>query len=104
MVFAFKSQRVNRTRHELVREYLRESRAPAGWPSGNFGAAQTKAMTEALKRENPFLEHTYTFETTTRAVNMVNEGECMVLKDALVELDRDGNGRVRLHDFYAQGG
>ena len=30
------------------------------------------------------------------------EEECLALKDGLVEHDKDGNGRMRLHEFYAR--
>jgi hypothetical protein len=67
-----------------------------------------------MRIENPFTEmddEGYSFEVASRSVMRVSEGygqwtneqQCVHLKDALIELDADVSGRVKLVDFYKRG-
>ena len=69
-------------------------------------------MFEETRIKNPLSETSrgYSFEVaatasaraTERYGKWSNEEECRELKENLVELDREGSGRVRLTDFYSK--
>lgn len=63
-----------------------------------------------MSSTNPFVETGPTFDAMGRVVDQISEkfgrfqdAECKRLKDALVEYDVRGSGRVPLSDFYSQG-
>jgi len=58
---------------------------------------------------NPFSPRIYSFQEAWHVVEHLVEGygqwqnvECHKMTEALVQLDREGTGRVFLHDFYSQ--
>jgi len=60
-------------------------------------------------RVNPFTPRKYSFQEAWHVVERLVEGygqwqneECHNMMEALVQLDREGTGRVFLHDFYSQ--
>jgi len=59
---------------------------------------------------NPFVERELTFEHNARFLHTIQEHydsyqnlECQALKSALVEMEHEGTGRVRLNKFYVGG-
>merc|ERR1719420_2144173 len=60
-------------------------------------------------RQNPFQEHTYSFEDASKVMTAVSQhypkvrdAQCQQLKEALVAMDGAHTGRVLLKHFYAK--
>ena len=109
MIYGYEADRRNWTVHDETLVQLKQD-FPQGWPSGEYGMAVTKSLSEETRIKNPLSETSrgYSFEVaatasaraTERYGKWSNEEECRALKETLVELDREGSGRGRLTDFY----
>jgi len=87
------------------------------WQSSSTWADIVELAEDALRnadymrkdRVNPFSPRKYSFQEAWHIVEHLVEGygqwqnvECHKMTEALVQLDRDGTGRVFLHHFYSQ--
>jgi len=95
-------------KHQKLKSRLQNS---STWASTEELAEDTLRNAEYMRkhRVNPFSPRTYSFQEAWHVVEHLVEGygqwqnaECHNMMEALVQLDREGTGRVFLHDFYSQ--
>jgi len=78
------------------------------WDDLEMWLGDFRQQRDLLTIRNPFVEQHYSFEASAAFVQDMSHNfggfqklECMSLKSRLVDMDRQGSGRVLLRDFYA---
>jgi len=95
-------------KHRKLKSRLQSS---STWASTVELAEDTLKNADYMRKDrvNPFSPRKYSFQEAWHVVEHLVEAygqwqnvECHKMREALIQLDRDGMGRVFLHDFYSQ--